>query len=178
MQGAKAGGKLWQAMEGGRRRWKLLSPVMRRGGCSPVGVRPVQRAKPYGGGPVASPVRAEVGPVLQPRSSGAGSQSSKEYTRRRIGESGGAEGGAGREGGAGGGNGGEGTFGGGVGGGASRVPQSSQSVPLAQLLLMAPGPPSSQLSSVANSHVFWHICPGGCGGGGGGESALQPLILF
>ena len=67
--------------------------------------------------------------------------------------------------------GGGGGAGGAGGGGEStgRGPQSSQSVPYAQIAYLEPGPPSSQSVSDEWKHVFKQMIPGvGVGEGGGG----------
>ena len=60
--------------------------------------------------------------------------------------------------------------GGGEAGGdrTGREPQSSQSVPYAQIANLEPGPPSSHSVSDEWKHVFEQIIPGGVAGGGGG----------
>ena len=94
------------------------------------------------------------------------------------GSKGGGTKGGGRKGGGGGGDGGGGDGGGGgrgrgEGGGRNgRGPQSTQSVPYAQLSDSDPGPPSSQEESEWNLHVLKQSAGadgGGDGGAGGGE---------
>ncbi|OUU50642.1 MAG: hypothetical protein CBC12_05475 [Candidatus Puniceispirillum sp. TMED52] len=59
--------------------------------------------------------------------------------------------------------------GGGEGGKKHRVPQSSQSVPMSQLSLADPGPPSSHRAPFKwGEHVFSHMQPAGMEGGGRG----------